>query len=217
MPFFDWYTVCNYLDKFRANVMTLLPIIYTSLLIFTALFVFVVLVSYISYKTRTRNNLPPHHKHLDIRGDMVAVRPGAYSRNYNSKQLSNTVPRIISEHKTKISTTRMNNIDMGKLSSNYNLAIDFMRHKEDSANEMERARSKKKSRRLDYRTTSINDRLVIMNNTEKFRTPSQNEVYEEKPGRHYTNHSELNVLTYYSDRPEMDFAALAAPRVNRAM
>lgn len=193
--------------------MSLLPIIYTSLLIFTALFVIVLFVSYISYKAKTRNEIPVYLKHMDLSGSMAAVQPGVQNRNNTLKQYSNSVPRIITEHKTKIRTSPSNNNNARKSGSSYNVAVEVMRRKEEPVNEMEMARAKKNSRKSDYRKSTINDRLVIMNNTEKFRTTSGNEVYEERPRRHHTSHNELNVLTYYSDKPDMDFTVLATPHV----
>jgi hypothetical protein len=75
---------------------------------------------------------------------------------------------------------------------------------------------KEKITKLQAGTAS--DRLVIVNNTERFSTKLNNEIQRKNSlTKRYTDHSDINVFNFYSDTPEMNLVALLTPQVKNAI
>ncbi|MFA7229279.1 MAG: hypothetical protein WC061_09610 [Melioribacteraceae bacterium] len=201
--------------------MTLLPIIYTSLLIFSALFTFVLIISYISYKTKTRNDLPPYLRNFDPKGVRVAVQPAIYN-NVNSANTQ--YPRT---NQVKIKKVSPKAIELERSNHNYNKAIQEIRKRAGGVKTLPENLSDKKYRQTgrieNYQSNSkskfglSSERLMIMNNSERFQTSINNQTPRKKAEKRYTDHSDVNVLHFYSDAPDIDLVTLLTPQIKSAM
>jgi hypothetical protein len=161
--------------------MTLVPIIYTSLLIFSAVLVFVILVSYISYKAKGGNK----RTHL-------ATVPISHQHSVHVQH----APIIIRKERPIIS----GNVEPRNFShqNNYSKQVG-KKHIEDK--KISQYPDDGSSRRQLRQTRE--DRIAIMNNTVVQKAP----VSERKTSIQL---NDANLLNYYSDIPNSEFLTLTA-------
>jgi len=204
--------------------MSLVPIIYTSLLIFSAFMLFVIIISYISYKTKNRSHVPSYARNYDPLGKGVVVQP-ALANNYRiDRQVAfqYVMPNQTNSYPPKIAV-KQNSED------NYSRTIQEIkqknhdskiRHKRnaDTFNNSKRSRESYPATRT-YKTGPTLNRLEIMNESEKFKTSSyeSNENYSAKQNKRSASHGDINVLSFYSDRSDFDSSAFSIPKIQRAV
>jgi len=199
--------------------MSLVPIIYTSLLIFSALLLFVIIVSYISYKTKSRDNVPFHLKNYDPLGNRLALQPVA-ANNY--KIVRQAASQYVIPIQSNINSPKSKGLQ--KADDNYLRAVQAMKQKtyktktysetdEEEKNEIIRNKGSHQLTRS-YKPNPFSNRLEIMNHSEKFKTSVKDESYSIKKENRYTNHGDINLFTFYSDRSDLDSAAFSTPRIN---
>jgi hypothetical protein len=195
--------------------MTLVPIIYTSLLIFTALLAFVLFVSYISYKAKSRGKQPPYYQNL--------VKP-AFVPQYRSNEIKLKVvkplpvqiasPTFSNSNQTQKHIQRqMEKKYANSLNGNSNYV---KKYKVENLNEAKTEGHY--SRNSSKVSNHYNTRIEIMNDTEKFRT--QQNGYRHNLSEQINNNrglSEMNLLNYYSDSPDSNFMRLTAANVSQAV
>ena len=195
--------------------MTLVPIIYTSLLIFSAILLFVLLVSYISYKTKARGKVSRSAEQIPIRrlvlagntlqihnragktvaGQMQSARrrqcmPPAAAKKHFTQNVEN---RRTERHNLN---TREDFVRSNQSDKNYNTNKSYTVNKGNKATQfVEQQR-----------------RLEIMNQNEKFRTMVERRSYNEDLPKHGPNLAEMNLLNYYSDNNEFEMVTLSASR-----
>ena len=202
--------------------MTLVPIIYTSLLILSAFLFFVVIVSYISYKAKSRDRVPAHLKHLNPLDRQLAIQPIA-TNNFSSAQA-----QIKTEHYIHSKIQTLNQIKVERGDDNYIKAVETMkrrgeennRYQEDNVKEMRSIINRKENRptkRIENLQQPVSNRLEIMNHSDKFKTQVKDFEYQNKSNIRYSNHGDVNLFTFYSDRSDLDFVALSTPQINRAI
>jgi hypothetical protein len=186
--------------------MTLLPIIYTSVLIFSAFMFFVIVLSYIIFKAKSKDRVPVYLKHFDPLGNRLAAQPLLMNIN----QPSVTIPlqkKVIHLNQTGIKNRR----------DDYNQAVQVMQKEKFSRQRSEQVPQYENSlRRTNYRAKPISTRIEVMNHSEKFRTNDEENKKMTATNR-YTNHSDINLLAFYSDISDLDFVSLSAPRANKAI
>lgn len=202
--------------------MTLVPIIYTSLLILSASLFFVVIVSYISYKAKSRDRVPAHLRHVNPLESQLAIQPSA-AHNFRSAQRVQikTAPYI----QSKIQTPNQIKIEGGN--DNYIKAVETMKrrseknnmYQEDNVKEMRSMINRKENhpaKRIEN-PQPVSNRLEIMNHSDRFKTRVQDFEYPKKSDIRYSDHGDVNLFTFYSDISDLDFVALSTPQINRAI
>ncbi|MDP2035915.1 MAG: hypothetical protein Q8S39_02170 [Ignavibacteria bacterium] len=167
--------------------MTLVPIIYTSLLIFSAILVFVILVSYISFKTKS-NLRKINELRVPVRNQSMQIRPAAIHVQHAPIIIRKENPVVVRQNQVRAEYSRSQSVK--PVNPN-----DYSQHQ---------------TRNSYPRPTKLTreDRIVIMNDSSKLHTdrtvPSQVEqiTFQKLP--------DLNILNYYSDRADSDFITLTA-------
>lgn len=167
--------------------MTLVPIIYTSLLIFSAILLFVILVSYISF--RTKSSLKKVNElRVPVRNNNIQLRPAAIPVPH--------APIIIRKESPVV--VRRNPIQLEYSHSHSERPInpnDYRQYQ---------------TRNSPQRPTSLTreNRIVIMNDSNKLQTGKP--VPSQMNQRTYQKLPDMNLLNYYSDRTDSDFITLTA-------
>lgn len=197
--------------------MSLVPIIYTSLLIFSAFLLFVIIISYISYKTKSGDRIPAHlRNHIDPLGNRLVLSSMPVN-NYNVGK-----PISIQSSLPVLSAIRSSNAANAHYSyENYISSVNStQRRSSRSKTYLEEFQDKNNTRtykRKSTKSASVSDRLEIMNNSERFKTQVRETDSGNIKAHHYTNHSDVNLFNFYSDRSDLDFVALSTPKVNRSL
>lgn len=197
--------------------MTLVPIIYTCLLIFSSFLLFVFIISYVSYKAkavvRSSHNVKPISKH------QLAFAAYTIPINYRTvepvvKQRQSSLPTTINnnfpakDHITQNIVTRnteWQNIDQDDYNTRSNPAEKYYKNK----------------RSIDY-DSNTTDRFIeqrrfeSMNETKNIKTMEERNNYEDLP-KHESNLAEMNLLNYYSDNNDYEMVALSASRIRKAI
>ena len=167
--------------------MTLVPIIYTSLLIFSAILLFVILFSYISFKAKS-NMRKAHELRVPLRNHNVQIRPAAISVQHTPIIIRKENPVVVRQNQVREEYSRSQSI------------------KPSNPNDYRQYQTRNHSPRPTRLTRE--DRIVIMNDSNKLHTdrtvPSQAEqrIFQKLP--------DLNMLNYYSDRTGSEFITLTA-------
>ncbi len=193
--------------------MTLLPIIYTSVLIFSAFMLFVIFLSYIIYKAKSKDRVPVYLKHFDPLGNRLAVQPLIMNNNI-IKQTSVTTSFPSQKKVIHLDPARMKNRQ-----DDYTQAVQVMQRGKFSRQRNEQVVQNENSiRKTNYKSKPISARIEVMNNTEKYKTKFMNEESKKitVPNR-YTDHGDVNLLTFYSDLSDLDFVSLSTPQANKAI
>lgn len=195
--------------------MSLVPIIYTSLLIFSAFLLFVIIISYISYKAKSGDRLPAHlRNHIDPLGNRILLSPMPVN-NYNVGR-----PISIQSSLPVLSAIRTSNAVNAQYSyDNYISAVNSTQRKS-SHRKTYREEFRDKSYTQTYKkqlTKSVSDRLEIMNNSERFKTQVRESDSGNASARHYTSHGDVNLFNFYSDKSDLDLVTLSTPKVNRSI
>ena len=182
--------------------MTLVPIIYTSLIIFASLLTLVIFISYIAFRIKSRNTIHPSAAAADYayRPRPAFVQTPAPQRipiqykpqplrlsYYPSSQKNNyqTYPKPYEENYIKHDNSRV---------TNDNRRSSFTQEPQ------------RKTRQI--------ERLEIMNQSERFRRTSE---FDDMPIQSSGSISDSNLLSYYSDRTDLEFSVLNANYLRNAL
>ncbi|MFA7420799.1 MAG: hypothetical protein WCZ90_14035 [Melioribacteraceae bacterium] len=172
--------------------MTLVPIIYTSLLIFSAILVFVILVSYISFRARSTGKKPVAA--YAVKHTMV-VRP-AISQGYH-----NPAPIMIPAEKASRPVYLEPSPNQKK-----QIVLNIDRTQLERQHSFENSQGRRVSQNRPRVTRE--DRIAIMNETNQFRVSNYgSHVAVEKSQQKLPD---MNLLNYYSDRSDSEFISLTA-------
>lgn len=199
--------------------MTLVPIIYTSLLIFSTFLLFAIIVSYISYRAKSRSKLPrsieprPNHR-LVLASNTIPINN--YVKNSITKQMQTSLPITINNN---FSAKKHFTQSVGN--SNTERQKSYSHEYFKKINEQNKVAKTDKSSTVNQRskTTQIIERrrLEIMNQNENFRTIGERRSYKEDLPKQGPNLAEMNVLNYYSDNNEYDMVTLSASRAGNSI
>jgi hypothetical protein len=182
--------------------MTLVPIIYTSLIIFVSFSTFIILASYVAFKARSGNQARPSIEepsfayipqpvkvnHAPIRREPLKVQTRTISPSYISQQ---------------------NNLNYNKTESRPNkVFIQEIRRtqKEENFRPRKSAEQNRRSRQT--------DRIEIMNNSEKYKRTSEFDNFLPQASGTI---SDSNLLNYYSDQADIDFTVMNANYLRKAL
>lgn len=157
--------------------------------------------------------------HIHPLGNGLVLQPVVAN---NSKAATQTVPKyaapvqsIIQPRKTEV---------LQRSEDNYTRAVQTIQQMTYKTKIYKEAQEKNEALRKDessktarYRSTRPSNRLEIMNQSEKFRTSVQDENKSIRRDNGYSNHGDLNIIAYYSDKSEVDYTAFSIPRISRAM
>ena len=200
--------------------MTLVPIIYTSLLIFSALFFVVMLISYISYKAKTRGKLPKREADF-IRFNPAPLVQPAYVHNNPVRRNVQTQPviRSVVNPAPKAAVPVQKIVYEQNVNLRNNVKVEKSNSREQYAgnqnNNSQNQRPRSTEYKLEKRPTQT--RIEIMNEKERYK--ASNNVYTPPPklSRGTTGLNEMNILSYYSDSDNTEMVSLNATNVKRAM
>ena len=193
--------------------MTLLPIIYTSVLIFSAFMIFVISLSYIIYKAKSKDRVPVYLKHLDPLGNRLAVQP----LSMNNSVIKQTSFSVSLPSQKKI--LPLSPVKMRSRNDEYTQAVNVMNKEKYSRQRDEQVSQNENSiRKNSNRSKPISARIEVMNNSERYKTKVTIEENKKIKSPHsYTNHGDVNLLTFYSDKSDIDLVSLSTPRANKAI
>lgn len=179
--------------------MTLVPIIYTSLIIFASLLFTVIIISYLSFKVKTRNRKQPSErigvvheviipKQIVLNGPKLDVNP--IPVHYSGSARANYNDRIIAK-------------DRRERKENYSYT-QITDRRDPSRIKGEERQSIQRNERTSLRAT----RIEIMNESSSFRNISESN--QESNHRNYNrdNIVEANLLNYYDNSTESDFVTM---------
>lgn len=199
--------------------MTLLPIIYTSLILFFGILLFVIAVSYLIFKTRRRTNpvieeeIKKHKNHLNI------VKHNIHSiKDYSNANTQNVI------NSKSYQNTDQNFADVQILPMNYFSGIQQSKNQNNYNNHNNgfdknfSSDNRKKEAKVNYVTKSslLNSRIEIMNDSKKFRS-NRNTYIDDKPIKKYQFVlPEYNLLDFYSDNHGNDLISITASQ-NRSV
>ena len=204
----------------KTDPLWLLRALIASLLIFSAFLLFVVIVSYISYKAKSGDRVPPHlRNHIDPLGNGLVLQPATVS---NSIVVRQAAPKYLAPVQSIIESQKAG--ELKRKEDNYTKAVQTIQQLTNKTKIYRAAQEKNEDWRKDesrkvtrYRSTLQSSRLEIMNQSEKFRTSVQDEYRSVRRENAYTNHGDLNIIAYYSDRSDADYTSFSVPRISRAM
>lgn len=188
--------------------MSLVPIIYTSLILFFGLLLIVTTISYLSFKARGKSNpvIEAEIRKREIRNPApivrrVAIDPSIYSKQVNSTNRSRT-QSIASTHSPIILPG-----DYFQNEQTVNKNGNRERRSDNTINYEERNRMSQQTKTYLQRS-----RIEVMNENEKYRTNEGDRVNKKTSRAKYLNDlSQFNILNFYSDNNvDNDFVAITA-------
>jgi hypothetical protein len=184
--------------------MTLVPIVYTSLIIFASLLTFVIISSYIAFKAKSGSRMRPNIEEAQL---------GYIPRPI----LVNNIPLQRESNRVQTRLIPQNYVPKPTKTTPYQAEIKYktMWNIESQKSKQENAPRKHKSSQYSRMTKQI-DRIEIMNNTERFRRTSEFDNVSLQPSGTI---SDSNLLNYYSDRADtnIDFTVMNANYLRKAL
>jgi len=192
--------------------MALVPIIYTSLLIFSSLLLFVIIVSYISYKAKDKN--PPYiksnvteqyseFKPANLNFNNLPAKPASiqYSQSINYPVINPEEDQERGNFNKPIQNISRNDKTYASHSQPIRRNV-----KVEAYNKFQEVKG------MNQKPTFSRSRIKIMNDSGQFGTTpvetefdnSHNSVSSEN------NLSEINLFNYYSDRQDLGLVMLSA-------
>ena len=187
-------------QKFKEIEMTLVPIIYTSLIIFSSLLFFVIIISYIAYKTSSKNRRNLLLERIAMsKSETIAIQT----------PVSDAKRKMNDYHIQSVTVIKSNDqvrSDESKVINSKTIAIK----KKSSLTEKERNNISRYNGKPSLRST----RLEIMNESKKFRAS----INENEIERNHTHEImiESNVLNYYDNTPENDYVRMDTQLIRKA-
>lgn len=167
--------------------MTLVPIIYTSLLIFSSILLFVILFSYISFKAKSSLR-KGNELRVPLGNQTIQNRPVVIPIQHAPIIIRKENPVVVRQNSVQAEFSR----SQSKRAVNPN---DYRQHQTGNSY----PRPTKLTRE---------DRIVIMNDTNKTHTAKV--IPSHKEQRTFQQLPDLNLLNYYSDRADSEFITLTA-------
>ena len=206
--------------------MSLVPIIYTSLLIFSAFLLFVIIVSYISYKAKAGERIPVHVRYADPLGNRIIAQPIPVNNYGTFKQIP-----MQNSLSVKPAIQYSNQMREQNSNNNYSNAVHAMQHSlkkdtqfvKENRDVLQDENYIHSSNRESYpqkkvtKSVPMSNRLEILNRSANFKTSVLENDISTKRVHRYTNNGDVNLLNFYSDRADLDSAAFSTPRISRAI
>jgi hypothetical protein len=174
---------------------------------------FVIFLSYIIYKAKSKDRVPVYLRNFDPLGNRLAVQP--LLMNNNVIRQSSVTASLPSQKKV----IHLDPVRMKNRQDDYNQAVQVMQREKSFRQRNEQVIQNENSiRKTNYKSKPISTRIEVMNHSEKYKTKFINEESKRitAPNR-YTDHGDVNLLTFYSDLSDLDFVSLSAPQANKAI
>lgn len=199
--------------------MTLVPIIYTSLMISGAVLFLVITISYIAYKAKGNSRSRNPQGQTDYRNHQITVIPRTNNtRNFQTVPIPVTVKQAVT--RINMEQAAMYNSRTNRYVSNISNQTKSFDNKNNNQKRVGRDTYSNNYTNYDgsrhsKRTTST--RIEVMNHSDRFNTSPAK--YEEirKPVYAAQNLSELNLINLYSDNSDMKFVTLTALPASRVV
>ena len=194
----------NYLETQRKREMTLVPIIYTSLIIFATLLTSVIIFSYIAFRIKSGNKIRPNTIETNY-----AYTPRPVLANPASQ-----FDRAIIQREAKPFNTvyyQNNSLSKSRANTRYNNEKVVKPEHDKYVQNVNRSSNTqiKPVHKSDQR-----DRLEIMNNSERYRRTSE---FDDTPVQSNGTISDSNLLNFYSDRSDQEFSVMNASYLRKAL
>lgn len=196
--------------------MSLVPIVYTSLVLFFGFLLIVVTISYLTFKSRSKVNpvieeeIKNHEKKLFVirQNQYLAQQPAVQVQNYSSFQSVNTNQEV-SELNRQIRVVPSQYFTNAR--EKYEPVKQF-----DRANDYPEKYNYEKSKKtiVSLAQERRTNRIEIMNQTPKYYN-QVNSVNRKETRNYNVPQIEFNMLNFYSDAPDTNFNNITAS--NRAI
>lgn len=197
--------------------MSLVPIIYTSLILFFGLMVLILFFSYLSFRARAKAN--------PLIEEVKKSQKSIYSA---PKPIVNRETQIIYKYEPRNTAPVKTNKELIYIEEKLNQQPIIVR-----ANYFQQSESyhrkpiptktvfEDNSIRTRYNNiTGVNKtRIEIMNDSEKYNTKKRTEIFEDRPIRNIPNRdvNHLNIFTFYSDNIESDLNSITAVPIAKSV
>lgn len=192
--------------------MSLVPIIYTSLILFFGLLLIVTTISYLSFKARGKSNpvIEAEIRKREIKQPAsivkrVPIDPSVYNKQVSSNNI-HRAQNIDSTHRPLI------------LPGDYFQNEQTVNKKDyrESRSEITINYDERRGMSKPPKTFMQRSRIEVMNENEKYRTNEGDRVYKKTSRAKYLNDlSQFNILSFYSDNNiDNDFVAVTANAVS---
>lgn len=199
LRFYIGMTIVINKEKIKDNKMSLMPVIYTSLVIFLTLLIFLVFLSWIVYKAKARGRKLPHEKYEQELPTIQYLNPEP-AKVIPTVQIPRKIqpsPVIIKSNTLRSRTTQISEKPRKRYAPRFSTLNEFNFRDVDS-------RSGKR-----YSQTEFSDmrRVTILNNpisTQKSQNQTQSESVKVRDA------SKINIIKYYTDNPEMNMMSIRA-------
>ncbi len=190
--------------------MNLMPIIYTSLLLFFGLLLIVITLSYFTYKTKSKVNPVIEEEVKKSQKNLVFIRHNQYIDNQPQSLLQTSVIPGITypSYKNVIPVEQINNI---KHPSSYeNRRRTNYENRFDDDVLFYQPRSRESENRITVaRPRLTNSRIEIMNETRSIKKNLSATRVDKPTRRFHSNHANLNLLNFYADDSDSEFNSSA--------
>jgi len=191
--------------------MSLMPIIYTSLVIFFGLLLIVITLSYLTYKTKSRLNPVIADEVKKRQKNLVVIKQNQYINNQPQSLLQTSIISNVAypSYNNAIPDAQIRNIQHNssyenrRKNNHENRFDDDVLHYQSNNRESE-------NRITASRPRLTNSRIEIMNETRNFRKEKKVTIADKSTRRFYSNHANLNLLNFYSDDSDKGFGASSA-------
>ncbi len=197
--------------------MSLVPIIYTSLILFFGLMVIVLFFSYLSFRARAKAN--PLIEEIKKNQHSIYSAPKPIVKK-ETQIIYKYDPRYNTSHSTNRNTVydeeRVNRQPI-IVRSNY-----FQQNESNSSQNSytQKTYKSEEERPLNYTSTRLNrTRIEIMNDSEKYSTKKHSIIFEERPAVNFPNRdvTHLNIYNFYSDNIDNDLNLITATPLAKSM
>jgi hypothetical protein len=191
--------------------MNLMPIIYTSLVLFFGVLLIVIALSYLTYKTKSKINPVIAEEVKKRQKNFVVIKHNQYIDNQPQSLLQTSVTPSVTypSYNNIIPVEQLKNIKHtfsyeNRRSNNYENRFD-----EDVLHYQPRSRENE-NRTTVVRPRLTNSRIEIINETRSFKKDTNAARVEKSNRRFHSNHANLNLLNFYSDDSDSEFNVSSA-------
>ncbi len=194
----------KYDETQRKREMTLVPIIYTSLIIFATLLTSVIIFSYIAFRIKGGNKIRQNsieENYAYIPKPVLANPAPTFNRAISQREVKPFKTEYYQSNSlntTCINPTHANVKAVARKSTKY---VQNVNHQS-----MTQAKP--------VRIPDQKDRLEIMNNSERYRRTSE---FDDLPIQTNGSLSDSNLLNFYSDKADQEFSVMNANYLRKAL
>ena len=197
--------------------MTLLPIIYTSLILFFGILLIVVAISYLLFKARKNTN-PLIQEEINKQKHYLKMEMLKHQaiNNYNNSVNAQIIPLpqtnlSANQQFSKVQSAPQIYYADRKPNNEQNNYTHSKKNNSENNYYYENRREESKTN-ITTKPRITNSRIEVLNGTGKFKAQRNENVNDRHVRNDSPDHSEYNLLNFYSDKPANDFSNLTTVR-----